>query len=225
MRKFEGIINGKVYTNEYEFTNALAEAEVNNKCDMYVSYKYVSAPDIENVEEKIKSDDKKSIECDNIVSENLYIKNIVEDSGLNVDLIEKLKNASNKSDINRNVTKKIDDFDNRIKDNLLHLDELISDYKKLDEKIKLTKSQIKTLNDANNNYYLQKEYYTNIKDLVKEDSGCACGCNCNDCKCEDKKESLSLKGEYVRELTKYLNDMNNGKIAELTDLIGMFLKK
>ena len=222
MRKFEGNINGKVYTDENEFHNAIAE--MNNLVgDMYVSYKYVSAPDIENVEEKIKSDDKKSIECDNIVSENLYIKNIVEDSGLNADLIEKLKNASNKSDINRNVSKKINDFDNRIKDNLLHIDELTSDYKKLDEKIKLIKGQIKTLNDANNNYYLQKEYYTNIKDLVKDDSGCVCGRYSGEC--DNKKESLSLKDAYVRELTKYLNDINNGKIAELTDLIGMFLKK
>ena len=55
MRKFEGNINGKVYTDENEFHNAIAE--MNNLVgDMYVSYKYVSAPDIENVEEKIKSD-------------------------------------------------------------------------------------------------------------------------------------------------------------------------
>ena len=36
--------------------------------------------------------------------------------------------------------------------------------------MKLINSQIKTLDDANNNYYLNKEYYTNIKNLFVIDA-------------------------------------------------------
>ena len=227
MRKFEGNINGRVYTDENEFNNAIAEIG-NMVGDVYVSYKYVSVPDIENAEKNIKSDNKKYIESNNIVSESQYIKNIInkEDVDIDVNLIEKLKNASNKIDISYDVCKKIEKINNNIEDNLLHINELKSDCKELDEKIKLINNQIKTLDDANNNYYLQKQYYTNIKDIVdtttpevKEDSCC----ECIECKC-DNKERLSLKDEYVRELTKYLNDINNGKITKLSDLVEMFLK-
>ena len=108
MRKFEGNINGRVYTDENEFNNALVKMGDMVR-DMYVSYKYVFAPDIENAEKNIKSDNKNCIESNNIVSESQYIKNIInkEDVGLDVDLIEKLKNASNKMDISYNVCKKI----------------------------------------------------------------------------------------------------------------------
>lgn len=227
MRKFEGNINGKVYTDEKEFSNAILE--VDDSGDMYVSYKYISVPDIKD-ESKIVEDniDKDS---DIFVGESQYIKTIINKSELDEDLIDKLKIASNKSDIYRNVCNKIEDFDSRIEDNLLHINELKSDYKKLDEKIKLINSQIKTLDDANNNYYLQKEYYTNIKKLVtdnisvetkkekdNEDSTC-------ECKCDDNKEIISLKKIYdmtPQELAKYLNKKN---IYDLAELVEYFLKK
>ena len=222
MRKFEGNINGKIYTKESEFVTALAEAELNDTCDMSVTYKYISVPDVENESNTI--DNK---ECDNFVSENQYIKNIINKSELDVDLIEKLKNASNKSDINRNVSNKINDFNDKIEDNLLRINELKSEYKKLDEKIKLINSQIETLDDVNNNYYLQKEYYSNVKKIVdthvddieiKDESCCSC-----DCKCDNNK-AITLKDIYSmtpREFTKYLNkkDINN-----LADLLDFFIK-
>lgn len=232
MRKFEGNINGKVYTDEKEFSNAILE--VDDSGDMYVSYKYISVPDIKD-ESKIVEDniDKDS---DIFVGESQYIKTIINKSELDEDLIDKLKIASNKSDIYRNVCKKIEDFDSRIEDNLLHINELKSDYKKLDEKIKLINSQIKTLDDANNNYYLQKEYYTNIKKLVtdnisvetkkeKDNEDSTCEYNCCECKCDDNKEIISLKKIYdmtPQELAKYLNKKN---IYDLTELVEYFLKK
>lgn len=234
MRKFEGNINGKKYTDENEFNKVIAEWDGTK--DMSVSYYFTYVPDTKD-ESKL-SEVKIDEVCDNnLISESEYVKNISNKNEVELDsnLIIKLKNASNKSDINLNVCKRISDFDNKISDNLLHINELKSDYKKLDEKMKLINSQIKTLDDANNNYYLNKEYYTNIKNLVnkqievvesKEESGCACGCKCGDgCKCDDEVKVLpSLKEIYAmtpQELAKYLK---KNKIYNLADLIEYFLK-
>lgn len=234
MRKFEGNINGKKYTDENEFNKVIAEWDGTK--DMSVSYYFTYVPDTKD-ESKLSEVKIDKVCSNNIISENEYVKNISNKSEVELDsnLISKLKNASNKSDINLNVCKRISDFDNKISDNLLHINELKSDYKKLDEKMKLINSQIKTLDDANNNYYLNKEYYTNIKNLVnnpievvesKEESGCACGCKCGDsCKCDDEVKVLpSLKEIYAmtpQELAKYLK---NNKIYNLADLIEYFLK-
>ena len=241
MRKFEGTINGKIYTNVSEFVKDLAEAELNNTCDMSVTYKYVSVPsamDCVKCDNSVK-DNKNAIESDKIVSERDYVKNITNKNDVILDdnLINKLKFADNKSDINNVVCKKIADFDNKIEDNLLHINELKLDYKKLDEKIKLINSQIKTLDDANNNYYLQKEYYSNIKKLVdtpdnttkvKESSRCSCGCNrseCEECECDNENKSLTLKDIYgmtPEELAKYFKNYN---MYNLADLVDFFIKK
>ena len=218
MRKFEGRINGKIYTNYDEFNKALTE--IKDTDNMSVSYEFVSVPD--------KAED---LDCENkYVSENQYVKIITnkKDVELEDDLVEKLKSASNKSDIKNVVYKKIVDFGNRIEDNLLHINELKSDYKKLEEKIKLINNQIKTLDDANNNYYLNKEYYTNIKNLIdtptptnntETKKECSCGC-----KCEEDGEILSLDeicDMAENELEKYLNKNN---IHTISDLVEYFLK-
>ena len=238
MRKFEGNINGKIYTDEKEFDKALSTLERTD--DMFVSYRYVSVPgamDCAKDDPKLlesKSKNKTAIECNkNYVSENQYVRNInnKKDVELDVELTNTLKCASNKSDIKRNVCKKIADFGNKIEDNLLHINELKSDYKKLDEKMRLINSQIQTLDDANNNYYLNKEYYTNIKNLLdtpvdipetKED--CDCGCDKSECKCKDKNTTPTLKDIYdmsPEELARYLNKR---KIFTLADLVEYFLK-
>ena len=235
MKKFEGNINGKIYTDEKEFDKALSTLERSD--NMYVSYRYVSVPDDTKDEPKLlenKSENKTAIECNkNYVSENQYIRNInnKKDVELDVELTNTLKCASNKSDIKRNVCKKIVDFDNKIEDNLIHINELKLDYKRLDEKLKLINSQIQTLDDANNNYYLNKEYYTNIKNLIdtpvdipESKEKCNCG---DDCKCNEKnkkKQALSLKDIYDMtpyDLAKYLNKR---KIYTLADLVEDFLK-
>ena len=227
MRKFEGNINGKIYTDEKEFNKALLEWD--GKEDMSVSYQYISVPD-EIYETKLLDSNLKK-ECNNFVAESDYVKNVSNKSDVELDsnLINKLKNASNKSDIEFNVCKKINDFDNKISDNLLRINDLKADYKKHEENIKLINSQIKTLDDANNNYYLHKEYYTNIKDLFvtpvdvnesKEESGCTCGCAC-----DDKKEMFSLIDIYTmtpQEFAKYLRKKN---ISNLADLVEFFIKK
>ena len=227
MRKFEGNINGKIYTDEKEFNKALLEWD--GKEDMSVSYQYISVPD-EIYETKLLDSNLKK-ECNNFVAESDYVKNVSNKSDVELDsnLINKLKNASNKSDIELNVCKKINDFDNKISDNLLRINDLKADYKKHEENIKLINSQIKTLDDANNNYYLHKEYYTNIKDLFvtpvdvnesKEESGCTCGCAC-----DDKKEMFSLIDIYTmtpQEFAKYLRKKN---ISNLADLVEFFIKK
>ena len=234
MRKFEGNINGKKYTDENEFNKVIAEWDGTK--DMSVSYYFTYVPDTKD-ESKLSEVKIDKVCNNNLISESEYVKNISNKSEVELDsnLIIKLKNASNKSDINLNVCKRISDFDNKISDNLLHINELKSDYKKLDEKMKLINSQIKTLDDANNNYYLNKEYYTNIKNLVnkqievvesKEESGCACGCKCGDgCKCDDEVKVLpSLKEIYAmtpQELAKYLK---KNKIYNLADLLEYFLK-
>lgn len=236
MRKFEGNINGKIYTDENEFDKALATLKRTD--DMFVSYRYVSVPgamDGAKDEPKLlENKNKNAIDCNKYyVSENQYVKNInnKKDVDLDLELENKLKCASNKSDIKRNVCKKIVDFDNKIEDNLIHINELKLDYKRLDEKLKLINSQIQTLDDANNNYYLNKEYYTNIKNLIdtpvdipESKEKCNCG---DDCKCNEKnkkKKALSLKDIYDMtpyDLAKYLNKR---KIYTLADLVEDFLK-
>lgn len=237
MRKFEGIINGKFYTDESEFRKAISKLDLEDNNDTYVSYRYVSVADDAKCDAKC---DSKSIEsninkeCNNIVSENEYVKNVVDNSGLDVELIEKLKRASNKSDININVSKRIEDFDKKISDNLIFINELKDNYKKLEEKIKFIDNQIKTLDNANNNYYLNKEYYTNIKDLinenvvvdapeVKEESCCVC--DCGGCEYDEKNKVLSIKDIYdmtPQELSKYFK---KNKMDNLADLVDFFIKK
>ena len=232
MKKFEGNINGTIYTDEKEFDKALATLERTD--DMYVSYKYVSVPDVKDCTKLLESKNRNAIDYDkNYVSENQYVKNInnKKDVELDIELENKLKCASNKSDIKHNVCKKIVEFDNRIEDNLIHINELKCDYKKLDEKMKLINSQIQTLDDANNNYYLNKEYYTNIKNLLdtpvdipESKEKCDCGCCEGECKCEEKNKTLSLKDVYEMspyDLAKYLNKR---KIHTLSDLVEYFLK-
>lgn len=232
MKQFEGIINGKSYTNYDEFNKALSLLEDTDNIN--VSYKYVSVPET-NDEHKI-NEGKINIECDkNYVSESQYVKTITNKKDVELEdaLVEKLKSATNKSDIKNIVYKKIMDFDCRIEDNLLHINELKSDYKKLEEKIKLINNQIKTLDDANNNYYLNKEYYTNIKNLIdthtptnntETKKECSCDCKCEECKCEEDDKILSLNEMCdiaESELEKYLNKNN---IHSITDLVEYFLK-
>ena len=235
MRKFEGNINGKIYTDEKEFDKALLQME--DTGDVYVSYKYVSIPDV-NDETKLKSVDSNNESVKNYVSENEYVKNITnkKDVVLDADLISKLKNSSNQSDIKETACKKITDFDNKISDNLLHINELKSDYKKLDEKMKLINNQIKTLDDANNNYYLNKEYYTNIKDLFVEvdalDSNdkCECGCEdsectCDECKCDSEKDKpITITDICKMTADELARHLNKNKIHTLGDLVEYFLK-
>jgi hypothetical protein len=225
MRKFKGNINGTVYTNEKEFNKALIEWD--GVKDITVSYKYISVPDVNDESKQI--DNNICNDCNNLVAERDYIKNISnkKDVELDSNLINKLNNASNKSEINLNVCNKINDFDNKISDNLLRINDLKSDYKKLDEKIKLINSQIKTLDDANNNYYLNKEYYTNIKNLMNshdtQKESCE-KCSCDECNCNDKKLIPSLKDIYSmtpQELAKYLKKNN---IYNLADLVEFFIK-
>lgn len=232
MKKFEGNINGKVYTDYEEFNKAILTLEDTD--DMSVSYKFVSVPDSKEMPKL--NDDKTAIECNkNYVSESQYAKNISDkkDVELTDELVNKLKCASNKADIKHFAYKKIVDFGNRISDNLLHINELKTDCKKLEDAIKLYNSQIKNLTDANNNYYLNKEYYTNIKNLLdtpvdipETKDECECGgCDGSTCKCKEKNaENISLKDVYNMspyELAKYLNKR---KIYTLSDLVEYFLK-
>ena len=235
MRKFEGNINGKIYTDENEFDKALTLTE--NDGDVYVSYKYVSVPD--DVEApKLKSDRKNEIGCcKNNVSENEYVKTITseKDAVIDAELANKIINASNRSDIKDTVNKKITYFENKISNNLLHINDLKSDYKSLEEKIKLIESQIETLDNANNNYYLNKEYYTNIHNLLdtevsssaNDDCGCkkdVCSCGCVDNTNEDTDKILSIKDIYKMspyDLAKYLNKKS---IYTLADLVEYFIK-
>lgn len=234
MKKFEGNINGKIYTDEKEFDKALSTLEKTD--DMFVSYRYVSVDGVQDEPKLLenKVNNKTAIESNkNYVSESRYVKNInnKKDVELDDELTNAIKCATNKSDIKRNICKKIADFSKKIDDNLLHINELKSEYKKLDEKMKLVNSQIQTLDNANNNYYLNKEYYTNIKNLLdtpvdipetKEE--CNCGCDGADCKCKEKNTTLTLKDIYEMspyDLAKYLNKR---KIYTLADLVEYFLK-
>lgn len=235
MKKFEGNINGTVYTDEKEFDKALSTLERSD--NMYVSYRYVSVPDTKDEPKLLetKNKNKTAIECNkNYVAESMYVKNInnKKDVELDAELENKLKVASNKSDIKRNVCKKIVDFDNKIEANLLNINEMKSDYAKLEEKMKIINNQIQTLDNANNNYYLNKEYYTNIKNLLDNpvdipDEKEKCGCEDGACTCgkqEEKHDATSLKDIYDMspyELARYLNKR---KIFTLADLVEYFLK-
>lgn len=237
MRKFEGNINGKIYTDEKEFDKALLQME--DSGDMYVSYKYVSVPDV-NVENKLKSVDSDIEIIKNYVSENEYVKNITnkKDVVLDAELISKLKNSSNQSDIKEIAHKKITYFDNKISNNLLHINDLKSDRDKLEEKMIMINNQIKTLDDANNNYYLNKEYYTNIKDLFVEvdalesNDECECDCNnsectcgCEDCKCDSEKdEPITITDICKMTADELARHLNKNKIHTLGDLVEYFLK-
>ena len=224
MKKFWGDINGKLYTDKDEFDKALAALD--NTDDICVSYKYITVMDA--AKEITAVDDKSAIECiKNYVSENEYIKHITHkaDVELNDNLINRLKSADNKSDIKNVVCNKIMGFDAKIEDNLLHINELKSDYKKLNEKIKLINNQIKTLDDANNNYYLHKEYYTNIKNLVElsDDVRKNEGCVCSE---ENECDNETITFEDICNMTPYAlaEYLKKKKINTLSDLVEFFIK-
>lgn len=227
MLKFEGTINGKVYTDEKEFNDALAKLDKTDyRC---ISYRYVSVPGA--LYDKVEQTDNRNfVDYTKYVRDNEYVRNITQKNDVNPDdeLINKLKFASNKSEIECNVYNKLENFTNLINRNLLKINELKSDYKKLEEKINLINSQIKTLDDVNNNYYLNKEYYTNILKYLEnsltpvvekqeEKENCDCGnkCNCN----KDLKSSCD---EFVKTPIEVLENL---KIYNLSDLVDYFLKK
>ena len=233
MVKFEGKINGINYTDEKEFFYDLSK--LNKTDDLCVSYRYVSVPGA--LDDKIEQTDNRNfIDYTKYVRDNEYVRNITQKNDVNPDdeLINKLKFASNKSEIKRNVCKKLEDFTNLISSNLLQINELKSDYKKFEEKINLINSQIKTLDNANNNYYLNKEYYTNIlkyledeltpvieKQEEKESCDCEDKC-CNKCNCDDKILKTSLDESFAKTSREVLENIN---IYNLSDLVDYFLKK
>lgn len=225
MRKFEGNINGKIYTNEKEFNSALLRMDDSVE-DICVSYRYVSIPD-SNDTSKLNKDVKNEIECDkSYVSENQYVKNITDekDVELGIELENSIKNASNKSDIREVVKKKITYFDNKISNNILHIDDLKSDYKNLEEKMELVNNQINTLENANNTYCLNKKYYTNISNLLDVEKDMTKGCIDSNPKCDKKEDVLTIEEIYNMspyEFTKYLKKM---KINTLADLVKYFIK-
>ena len=171
----------------------------------------------------------------NYVDENEYVNKIITneyDVEPNEELINRLKNASNKSEIKKIVSKKISDFDIKIKDNLSYIAELNLEHKILIEKIDVINNRINIIKDENNNYYLNKDYYTYINNLVDESDGVSeikidCECkkhNGDKCKCAKKNEEISLKDicdMTPYDLTKYLNKEN---IHTLSDLVEYFLK-
>ncbi len=229
MVKFEGNINGIVYTDEKEFFDVLSKLKKTD--DLCVSYRYVSVPGALD-DETEQTDNRNFVDYTKYVRDNEYIRNITQKNDVNPDdeLINKLKCASNKSEIKRNVYKKLEDFTNLISSNLLQINELKSDYKKLEEKINLINSQIKTLDNANNNYYLNKEYYTNIAKSLEdkptsviekqeEKENCNCGDKCN---CNDKNLKTLLDDFIVKTPREVLENLN---IYNLSDLVDYFLKK
>ena len=234
MLKFEGNINGKVYTDEKEFYYDLSKLDKTDyRC---ISYRYVSVPGILDADNEEQKDNRNFIDYTKYVRDNEYVRNITQKNDVNPDdeLINKLKFASNKSEIKRNVCKKLEDFTNLISSNLLQINELKSDYKKFEEKINLINSQIKTLDNANNNYYLNKEYYTNIlkyledeltpvieKQEEKESCDCEDKC-CNKCNCDDKILKTSLDESFAKTSREVLENIN---IYNLSDLVDYFLKK
>lgn len=221
MRKFEGNINGKIYTDEKEFDKALLLMD--DKDDMFVSYRYISAPEIKVNE--------------NYISEDQYVKNITnkEDVGLDAELIFKLKEASNKSDIKDVVNKKIEEFDSRISSNLISINNFKSDIEEFEKKIKSIGEYIQTLENANNNYYLNKKYYLNIKDLieaptdipeVKEECCCGCGDGKCSCECENPEEKKTDINTIKEHFNSALNNPNKKDVlSDLTELVEYFLKK
>lgn len=238
MRKFEGNINGKIYTDKKEFEKALLS--IDDTGDVCVSYRYVSVSDTnDNSKLAYNPNDNK-----NYISEDQYVKNITgkKDIELDAELTIKLKNASNKSDINDVVSKKITYFDNKISNNMLHINDLKSDRDKLEEKMIMINNQIKTLDNANNNYYLNKEYYTKINDLLIEttdvsdskdehECGCecndnesTCGCDNNECKCSsDKDEEITINDIYKMSPYELMKYFRNKKVYTLGDLVEYFI--
>ena len=234
MLKFEGNINGKVYTDEKEFYYDLSKLDKTDyRC---ISYRYVSVPGILDADNEEQKDNRNFIDYTKYVRDNEYVRNITQKNDVNPDdeLINKLKYASNKSEIKRNVCKKLEDFTNLISSNLLQINELKSDYKKFEEKINLINSQIKTLDNANNNYYLNKEYYTNILKYLEnsltpvaekqeEKENCDCGDKCCDkCNCNDKNLKTLFDESFEKTPQEVLERIG---IYNLSDLVDYFLKK
>ena len=246
MVKFEGNINGIVYTDEKEFFDVLSKLKKTD--DLFVSYKYVSVPgalddDVEQTDNSNRfqksiwqTDNRNFVDYTKYVRDNEYVRNITYKKDVNPDdeLINKLKCASNKSEIRRNVYEKLEDFTNLISNNLLEINELKSEFKKLEEEIYLINSQIKTLDNANNNYYLNKEYYTNIlkylensltpvieKQEEKESCDCEDKC-CNKCNCDDKILKTSFDESFAKTPREVLENIN---MYNLSNLVDYFLKK
>lgn len=233
MTKFEGKINGINYTDEKEFFDDLSKLKkTDNLC---VSYRYVSVPGA--LDDKTEQTDNRNfVDYTKYVRDNEYVRNITQKNDVNPDdeLINKLKCASNKSEIKRNVYEKLEDFNNLISNNLLEINDLKSEYKKLEEKIKLINSQIKTLDNANNNYYLNKEYYTNIAKCLEdkptpviekqeEKENCDCGDKCCDkCNCNDKSLKTLFDESFEKTPREVLENLN---IYNLSDLVDYFLNK
>ena len=237
MKKFEGNINGKIYTDKKEFEKALLSMD--DKGDVCVSYRYVSVSDA-NDNSELKHD---AIPIGNYISEDQYVKNITDkkDVDLDAELINKIKTSNNKSHIKDVVNKKITYFDNKISNNLLHINDLKSDRDKLEEKMIMINNQIKTLDDANNNYYLNKEYYTKIDDLLietidasdsKDEHECGCGCNDNKCTCgcvsnecgDDKDEAITVNDICKMSPYELMKYFRNKKVYTLGDLVEYFIK-
>lgn len=230
MRKFEGNINGKIYTDEKEFDKAVLSLYKmrDNTSNVYVSYKYTNVPDDNDKNESNERDEVTST----YVSEKQYVKNInsKKDVDIDADMTNKLKNASNKSEIKNNIKMRIASFDDKISENLLRIHDLKLDYLKLDEKIKCIDNQIRTLNAANNNYQLNIDYYKNIKNILesednkleeKEECKCDCECKGDECKCKDNDVTKDIvKKPY--DIPNYLIENN---IHTLSDLIDWFLTK
>ena len=230
MRKFEGNINGKIYTDEKEFDKAVLSLYKmrDNTSNVYVSYKYINVPDDNDKNESNERDEDTST----YVSEKQYVKNInnKKDVEIDADMTNKLKNASNKSEIKNNIKMRIASFDDKISENLLRIHDLKLDYLKLDEKIKCIDNQIRTLNAANNNYQLNIDYYKNIKNILesednkleeKEECKCDCECKGDECKCKDNDVTKDIvKKPY--DIPNYLIENN---IHTLSDLIDWFLTK
>lgn len=241
MKKFEGNINGKIYTDKDEFDKAILS--MNRTDDMYVSYSYISVPDNDYLKEDSENN-KESIGCENnYVSESEYNKIINDKNDVypDIELLNKLKCATNKSEIEQNVCDKIVDFDNKIEYNLLQINGLETKRKKFEDKIrkfedkiKLVDGEIEQLDVENNNYNNYKTYYTNIKNLMNEpiettetNEECVCESN-NDCKCEKDIKSTSVYNIWGMspnshdDLLKYLKKRN---IYNFDDLVEYFLKK
>lgn len=229
-RLFEGNINGKIYTDESEFDKALFS--IGDESNLFVSYRYISAPDM-NDNSKLKSD---SNDNKNYVSEDQYVKNITdkEDVGLDAELVFKLKEASNKSEIKDVVNKKIEEFDSRISSNLISINNFKSDIEEFEKKIKSIGEYIQTLENANNNYYLNKKYYLNIKDLIEgpyrseEKEECCCGCGDGKCSCgsenpEEKKIDITTIKEHFNSV--FNNPNRKDVLSDLSELVEYFLKK
>lgn len=230
MRKFEGNINGKIYTDEKEFDKAVLSLYKmrDNTSNVYVSYKYINVPDDNDKNESNERDENTST----YVSEKQYVKNInnKKDVDIDADTMNKLKNASNKSEIKNNIKMRIASFDDKISGNLLRIHDLKLEYLKLDEKIKLIDDQIKNLNAANNKYQLNIDYYKNIRNILecednkleeKEECECDCECKGDECKCKDNDVTKDIvKKPY--DIPNYLIENN---IHTLSDLIDWFLTK